>query len=228
MPLGYLFLDKLFQLRVPIPKIDPVRQDSYLKELLRGRQLAGASPDSRAAPTDKAEQEVLLKVNRSTSEADAVAVMRQASPEVRDRLARAAVERLSAPELVAATEHRLQEFAGLLPPNPRAMKRFVNDYSILRAVRTLEGNTVGITPLAQWAIIETRWPALADYLRSDPEAISLVTEPGQAPDKDLARVPDVLKDLIEAADLRALTFFRPDGKLTPELISQCCGTTAPP
>jgi hypothetical protein len=87
------------------------------------------------------------------------------------------------------------------------------------------------SPSAGWTSRWTRWPgqpALADYLRSDPEAISLVTEPGQAPDKDLARVPDVLKDLIEAADLRALTFFRPDGKLAPELISQCCGTTAPP
>ena len=41
---------------------------------------------------------------------------------------------------------RLQgkQFAALLPPNPRAMKRFINDYSILRTVRTLEGNTIGM------------------------------------------------------------------------------------
>ena len=57
------------------------------------------------------------------------------------------------------------------------MKRFINDYSILRAVRTLEGIAVGMAALALWAIMETRWPALADYLSDHPEQISLVDAP---------------------------------------------------
>ena len=34
-PLGYLFLDKLFQLHVPVPALDAVRQHDYLSRLLR-------------------------------------------------------------------------------------------------------------------------------------------------------------------------------------------------
>ena len=57
-------------------------------------------------------------------------MLSSASPEVRDTVAGAAVDKLSSPALAAATEHHLQRFAALLSPNPRAMKRFVNDYSI--------------------------------------------------------------------------------------------------
>jgi hypothetical protein len=39
------------------------------------------------------------------------------------------VERLSDPAVEAATEHALERYAGLLEPNPRAMKRFVNAFA---------------------------------------------------------------------------------------------------
>ena len=42
----------------------------------------------------------------------------------------------------------------------------------LFAPRVMRGIYAGqLDPLALWAIIETRWPALADFLRSKPNAI---------------------------------------------------------
>ena len=99
------------------------------------------------------------------------------------------------------------------------MKRFVNDYSMLRAVRTLEGNPVSTDPLALWAIIETRWPALADYLRAWPESIGLL---GNS-DSHLQDVPADLRGLFNDANVRRLANFEHGGPLTPELIRACCG-----
>jgi hypothetical protein len=114
----------------------------------------------------------------------------------------------------------LQRFAPLLEPNPRAMKRFVNDYSVLRAVRTLESNTVQADPLALWAVIETRWPALADYLRAHPDAIQFFTEPTS----NVESISAEIRQLFEDQTVQSLANFEYGGPLTPELIQACCGT----
>src|SRR5262249_29146548 len=117
-------------------------------------------------------------------------------------------------------EHRLQRFAPLLEPNPRAMKRFVNDYSILRAVRTLEGNAVQADPLALLAVIETRWPALADYLRAQPDATQFLADSTSNHES----IPADVRPLFEDQSVQSLANFEYGGPLTPEVIQACCGT----
>lgn len=211
-PLGYLFLDKFFQLRIPVPAIDATRQRQYLRELLRGP----AAPPPAAVTQE--ESRVRQQLDRSTTEAQVVETLRNASDEVRDRVAGAALDRLTTPEAVAATEHSLQRFARLLPPNPRTMKRFVNTYSAMRAVRTLEGNPVRVESLALWTIIEIRWPGLADHLRARPESIGLV---GQ---QELDEVPESLRPLFGDPALRLLTGFDQTAPFDADLIRTCCGT----
>jgi hypothetical protein len=216
-PLGYLFLDKLFQLRVPVPSIDPRRQREYLSELLKVRR-----PDQVTQLIAAEERSVRDRLHQSATETEIVETLRSASPAVRDRVAAAAVQRLTTPEVAAATEHALQRFVPLLAANPRSMKRFINDYSILRAVRTLEGNPVRSQPLALWAILGTQWPALADYLRVRPEAIEQLGNPIA----DLDNIPAVLRSLFGDPNVRRLADFEHGGPLTPELIRSCCGGPA--
>jgi hypothetical protein len=211
-PLGYLFLDKLFQLHVPLPTIDAAKQQEYLKDILRVR-------DPPQGVSEAEEQAVRDQLLRSSSEAEVVEALRNASTRVRGRVAGAAVEILSTPAVAATTEHHLQRFGPLLEPNPRAMKRFVNDYGMLRAVRTLEGNPVSTDPLALWAIIQTRWPALADCLRARPESIGLLG----GSDSCLQDVPADLHGLFNDANVSMLVNFEYGGPLTPELIRACCG-----
>jgi len=208
-PLGYLFLDKFFQLRIPVPAIDATRQRQYLRELLRGP----VAPQPPAVARE--ESRVRRQLAESVTEAQVVETLRGTTEEVRDRVAGAALDKLSTAEAVAATEHSLQRFAMLLPPNPRTMKRFVNTYSAIRAVRTLEGNPVRMESLALWTIIEIRWPSLADHLRARPESIALV---GQT---DLAEVPESLRPLFAEPALRELTTFDP--ALDADVIRTCCG-----
>ncbi|WP_277922204.1 P-loop NTPase fold protein [Streptomyces sp. Root369] len=214
-PLGYLFLDKLFQLRVPVPSIDAPRQQEYLSSLLRVRTSEG----SRQLIHE--EQEVRESLQRSSTDAEVVEKLNQASPEVRDRVAGAAVERLTTREVEAATEHSLQRFGPLLAPNPRSMKRFVNSYSVLRAVRILEGNTVPLDPLALWTILETRWPSLADHLRVQPDAITLL---GTTNDEAM---PIELRSLFDDHEVCRLVGYEHGGPLTPDLVRACCGAVLP-
>jgi KAP family P-loop domain len=218
-PLGYLFLDKLFQLRVPVPSIDARRQHEYLSELLRVR---GSEEVAQIIAAE--ERWVRDRLRRSSTASEVVEALRSASPVVRTRVAAAAVQKLSAPEVEAATEHTLLRFAPLLTGNPRSMKRFVNDYSVLCAVRTLEGNPVQSEPVALWAILETQWPALADYLRGNPNTISQI---GDSP-ADLDLVPAAIRSLFDDPDVRRLAAFEYGGSLTAELIRSCCGAPSPP
>ncbi|WP_324924258.1 P-loop NTPase fold protein [Actinophytocola sp.] len=210
-PLGYLFLDKFFQLRVPVPTIDATRQRQYLRELLRG--------PAAVARTTLAQEEsrVRRQLDRSVTEAQVVETLRGTSDEVRDRVAGAALDKLTTPEAVAASEHSLQRFAVLLPPNPRTMKRFVNTYSAMRAVRTLEGNPVRVESLALWTIIEIRWPGLADHLRARPRDIGLV---GDDEPRDL---PATLRPLFTDPALRLLIGFDPAAPLDAGVIRSCLG-----
>ena len=217
-PLGYLFLDKLFQLRVPVPSIDAPRQQEYLRELLRVR-----APDQILQSLAVEEKAVRDSLRQSSTEAEVVETLRRASAEVRDRVAGTAVEKLTTPEVAAAMEHSLQRFGPLLTSNPRSMKRFVNTYSVLRAVRTLENNPVRSEPLALWTIIETWWPSLADHLRTRPEAIKLVGKPAA----ELDAIPADLRSLFSDPTVRRLAQFEHGGPLTPELIRACCGAEPP-
>jgi len=109
-PLGYLFLDKLFQLTVPVPALSAQAQAAYLKALLH-------TIAATTEPAVQAEVQVVRKnVQESTSEGQVVEALRQASPSVRHLVAEAAVDRLSAPEVEATTEHALQRFAPLADP----------------------------------------------------------------------------------------------------------------
>jgi hypothetical protein len=75
-PLGYLFLDKLFQLTVPVPTLSPQAQKDVLKELLR---------TTSAGPAKQAIQEVRAvrhSVQESGSEAEVVVALQKVSPTV--------------------------------------------------------------------------------------------------------------------------------------------------
>jgi hypothetical protein len=120
-----------------------------------------------------------------------------------------------------STRHALEPYAALLDPTPRAMKRFVMAYSMLRAVRTAEGSMVGIGPLALWAILQTRWPLLANYLQASPEAVRLFTA---SADRASGSAPAELIPLFTDApsELRAV-MNHPDGPLNAPTIRECSG-----
>jgi hypothetical protein len=209
-PLGYLFLDKLFQLSVPMPAMGPQVQSGYLNALL------GVPPGASQELTNEV-QEVRARVVSGRTESDVLNALETASPAARQAVIGDAIAKMSASEVSEATEHALQKFAPLLLANPRGMKRFVNTYSVLRVLRTLEGNTVALDALALWTIIRIRWPLLAEHLERDAEVIDAI----MAAD-DAAGVPGSVKSLVATPAVR--TFFQEAPmELTPTVVRSCCG-----
>ncbi|MEV6611715.1 P-loop NTPase fold protein [Kutzneria sp. NPDC051319] len=208
-PLGHLFLDKLFQLSVPMPAMGEEARSCYFDTLL------GVAPDSgRQEPTDEV-HEAQARMVSSRTEGEVLDVLDNASPPVRRAVIADAIAKMSTPEVSEATEHALQKFAPLLLANPRGMKRFVNTYGVVRTLRTLEGNTVGPDALALWTIIRLRWPLLAEHLEQDADLIDRIM--AAEADVDL---PDQLKCLITAPEVRR--FFK-ESQLTPAMFRSCGG-----
>lgn len=210
-PLGYLFLDKFFQLSVPMPALAGQAQRRYLDHMLHIDNLALATSSdistSRTSPTPLLEKE------------DAIHYRLRLFAEGRSRKA---VESLTAPAAKVAADHSLRKFAPLLGHNPRTMKRFINTFSILRSVRTLEGNFIDSASLALWAIILVRWPELADYLQKFPGAVAGIIDPLWCSDHF---VPP-LQQLVGSEEVCAVIKHGYGGPLTPDLIRRCCGIVA--
>jgi hypothetical protein len=211
-PLGHLFCDKIFQLVIPMPGLGEARQVAYLASLLGSgdAQLSGPADDATVRETTR-------RIQASGSEAEVLDLLSTAEPWVREQVAPLAVTALARPEVVRASEHTLTRFASLLPPNPRSMKRFLNDYSVARVVRTLEGDPVPADALAQWTIMRIRWPALAAYLARCPEAVATVPD-GAPPD---------LAALLRDGAVRQVLSFPGGATLTPDLVRRCHGAHDP-
>jgi hypothetical protein len=152
-----------------------------------------------------------------------------------------AVKQLASREVVASTEYFLKPFAPLLEPNPRAMKRLVNAYSVLRDMALLAGvdvlgDAARRRQLALWAIVSLRWPLLEEYLEAHPEMIDPIREgksleggfplPGDAHLRKLAESEEVRK-LAESEEVRNV-FRGGDTQegLTREVVCRIIGISA--
>jgi CheY-like chemotaxis protein len=179
-PLGYLFLDKMFQVSAAIPRLSPELRRRYWQGLLR----AGDSTDPKALDETRkrAESEALEQVRHAhTQEALEAKIDQVRHDPVQEQAMRAAAaKQITSGEAEHETEHRLQRFADLLEPNPRAMKRLVNAYGLHQAAHFLEGRRVSPDALARWTIIELRWPLLADALAARPQSVVDMAD-GKAP-----------------------------------------------
>jgi len=203
-PLGYLFLEKLFQLQVRVPSLSPTRQRDYLASLLTQRSADGA----RAGAVGE-------EVARAPS-GDQIAALGPRAARIPDREERARVLRAGALRLadVAVTEaqeHLLTQFGNLLERNPRNMKLFVNAYGIQRPMLFAMGQSLTSEQVALWAIIEARWPQLADHLREFP---SHVTGAGAPPE---------ICALLGLEDVKAVLGNQAGGPVTEDLIRRCTG-----
>jgi hypothetical protein len=171
-PLGYLFLDKVFQVSAAVPRLSSDVQRTYWQALLG----AAAGQTAEEADTDRknAEQAAQNEIKGIHTKERLDAKIQEAAAQgpLKEQVMRAAVaKQITSPEALQATEHRLQAFAHLLEANPRSMKRLVNAYGFYQATHILEGRTVSPDALARWTIVELRWPVLAEYIAARPEML---------------------------------------------------------
>jgi hypothetical protein len=167
--LGYLFVEKTFQLSTPVPILSPAAKQNYWERLITVspsadgvesvNRLEEARQNARDALRSARTEEDIRRIGLHPSVTDPIS--RQAYREE-------AAVRLGAAEVEANTEHALKDFAELLESNPRAMKRLVNAYGVRRTVDWLAGSDTDSEQLALYTILDLRWPPLAEYLAEHP------------------------------------------------------------
>jgi hypothetical protein len=69
-------------------------------------------------------------------------------------------------------ERKLQKFVDILEPNPRAMKRLINDVSTAKAMTYLYNQAVQTDQLILWTILKLQHPLLADYFWEHADKLS--------------------------------------------------------
>jgi hypothetical protein len=223
-PLGYLFLEKTFQLTLQIPTMSAETRDAYWQRLIRPtREL-----EDRSA-LDEARREAAGAFSALKSEEavrEELARKPGATPvEQRARLEAAAIQ-LASPQLEHAVEHVLHPFRPLLDPNPRAMKRLVNAYGLARGIELLRRHSLGGDKSAQqrtalWTIVNLRWPRLAEYLAVHPDSAKTFTPTGGLAPNGLV---EDLVPLFSDPAVTAVMLGQPDGveaSLDPDSIRLC-------
>jgi hypothetical protein len=191
-PLGYLFLDKLFQVSVPLPRISSEKQETYLDSLI---ELKGCKkPEEIEKAERKARQQAEAELGGPYKEPDIFKkINEERDPLVKRALRGVAAARSISPEAGKYNEHVLKDYVHLLEPNPRSLKRLVNAYGFERAINWLSERDVDQGPLARWTILKMRWPALADYLEKFPDKIGEVGYPNDFDDSD-SNMAKILND----------------------------------
>ncbi|GAB4581058.1 MAG: hypothetical protein Fur0022_38030 [Anaerolineales bacterium] len=176
---GYLFLEKIFQMSISVPAMSEDTQKAYLDTLYRGERHQAEQKIAHAAQQAEAD---FAQVNTTEALIEQLQTpQRDPDPLVQQARREAAVRRLASQEVSADIEHFLQPFAPLLERNPRAMKRLVNAYSVYLALAMLAdveliNNETKKKRFALWTILSLRWPALAEKLEKDPDALPAMLE----------------------------------------------------
>lgn len=227
-PLGYLFLEKIFQLHVRLPSIGDEGKAAFYESLLMpGRTAAPSSPEDQQTVDRIADQ-----VRQATTGPDIAQAARAAST-IADATQRlevlgAAAVRFSELTIQEQAHHELAPYARFMEPNPRSIRLFVNTYGTLQSLRTLEGIPVRTSPLARWTVIEIRWPQLADHLRSRPGDI----DPGAWSPPASGRAgagrppPQVIQDLLASPEVQEVIAGLDEEGLSADDIRHCTGIVA--
>jgi cold shock CspA family protein len=168
-PLGFLFLEKTFQVSLQIPPMSVNTRGAYWRELLRERP--GASPNGRDSD-DSVDLGVAFAAAATQAQVEQEVEKLRSSDVDEEAILTAAVRRLNAPQLEGELQVLLDDFSPLVENNPRSMKRVMNAYGFERDRLLRDGHLLSAEErrkLALLTIVQLRWPELADYLNRRPD-----------------------------------------------------------
>lgn len=170
-PFGLVFLDKIFQLIVELPDISAVQKKIYWNKLLNID-----SPDQPKLSEAKKSQ-IRNEITSAATNATKLNTASQsdASPQEKQFAKEIAVSTVSIAEEERMLENKLQNFIELIEPNPRSMKRLINDVSTAKTITYLYNQNVETEQLILWTILKQEHPLLAEFFWDNPSKIREVT-----------------------------------------------------
>lgn len=168
-PFGLIFLDKVFQMRIELPDISAEQKRAYWNSLLSGRKVI-KKDEQETEIEDKTLQQV--RDAKSIEEQFRILDKVEEEHDLHQKVREEMLKSISIQEEQTSIEHVLAQFVDLIEPNPRAMKRLVNDVSMAKAISILYNQKVDQEQLVLWSILKQKHPAFASWLWNEPEAFS--------------------------------------------------------
>ncbi|GAA3561100.1 KAP family P-loop NTPase fold protein [Kribbella ginsengisoli] len=222
-PVGYLFLEKTFQISTGLPQAGK-RLNDFWGRILRSANVPGEQELKRARAD--AGRELAGKTSEEVR-AEVLANPGRTPADEQARLETLAIEMVGE-RAQQQNQHTLEPFQRLLgrDPNPRAMKRLVNAYGIARGIETLQevnlaDNHLQEQQTALWTILTLRWPKLAGHLARYPEHLQYVGTPDPP-----TTIPPDLRPLFADPELHDVVHGnageenKVEAALTPEFLTE--------
>lgn len=185
--IGNFFLEKTFQMSIGLPRISDETKEIFWKHLLQGSQNQDEPNLNENADSNELEEEINSAGDEKTIDD---ALQKAKTPEEKVKLRGVAVKKMSENDKVLSrVEHKLVRFHQLLEPNPRSMKRLINNYALERKSLILSGvslTEVSDDHLIRWIILKSRFPLIADELIADPAFLDKFIE--KSTGKDLTPI----------------------------------------
>lgn len=196
--IGYKFLEKTFQLVLPVPRMTPEDRVGFLD------YLHDAGKIHKELQTEVKEKQQNFKGKGSN---EVVKDLMQPSRDAREGLVRriAAVLESTSESSEKQILYTLRRFEDLIEPNPRSMKRLVNAYGIYQSLAFFQNPEVlsdakRQDQFALWIIACHRWPAFMEWLEDHPEAADALIKGEPRPE----RCPEVFDPLWKSEQVQAL------------------------
>lgn len=158
--LGHLFVEKVLQLSVEVPRLGERERNRYWEELIK----ANLPVEEKVEP-DRLDR-VTKEIEDAKTESKIIEIVDRYrdDPGVARIVAAKAFRQMQAAPIEKERRHFLNGYASLIEPNPRAMKRLLNAYGFRRGFDIQSRHRSDPDALVRWTILENRWPILADYL----------------------------------------------------------------
>ncbi|MEP3475908.1 MAG: P-loop NTPase fold protein [Hyphomicrobiales bacterium] len=197
-PLGYLFLEKIFQMSTPIPGMAPYVKEEYFKHLLDDKTTEG----NETEPVDDYHERVesaKRELEDALPEGAPIEILKQyieKDPTPENKAAGVRIMNKSA-KAEKQSKHFLLGFKDILTGNPREMKRLLNAFEMRRTLWMVESSNVSLENIFRWTVIEQSYPALADLLSDRPDLIKhFETRPIKKDEND-KKIPTDLEPFYE-------------------------------
>lgn len=223
-PLGTLFLDKLFQVRVDMPALSRKQVATYIRGLIANDARDGDGTEQELPAALEALEGVKRRIRAASH--DGVGSLDQRMADIlyedaaelptnqRAEVVNEVLEVRRSDDISATSQrHMLETYGELLAPNPRAAKRFLMAYNLALAARLSEYSRVDPATLALWTVLSIRWPALADWLRDQlPHGPLPISEEEGHPSR-----------LLLTSEVQAVISSEKGGPLNAEMMLRCMG-----
>lgn len=174
---GGRFVEKVFQLSLVLPGINPATRETYVTKLLVPETIHQATPEKEISTVD--ENKPIEKKSTQPKDKLTQAQAEERKEEKRkEKATKRAFKSAMDPKTELQTRHRLLPVSPVLPDNPRQIKRIINAISFYQEIATITHDwgykSTDWCQLALWVIIMTEWPTSWARLAVDPDLVDRV------------------------------------------------------